>query len=60
VDDVAIVSVDVAVLPAGGVTEYALKLGVTPVGGDPVQVNKRDTAELNDPVDVTVIVEVPV
>jgi len=60
VDDVAIVSVDVAVLPAGGVTEYALKLGVTPVGGVPTQPNESDTAELNPPVDVIVIVEVPV
>ena len=46
--------------PAGGVTEYALKLGVTPVGGVPTQLNDRDTAEVNPAVDVAVIVEVPV
>jgi len=37
-----------------------LKLGVTPVGEVPTQLNERDTAELNPPVDVIVIVEVPV
>ena len=54
------VSVVVPVPPVGGVIEYALKLGVTPAGAVPTQLNERDTAESNPPVEVIVIVEVPV
>jgi len=54
------VSVAVPIPPAGGVIEYALKLGVTPAGAVPTQLNERDTAEANPPVEVIVTVEVPV
>jgi hypothetical protein len=51
-----IVSVEVAVLPDGGVTEVGLNVAVVPVGA-PVTV--RLTAELKPLRDVTVMVEVP-
>ena len=48
--------VDVAVLPAGGVTLVGVRLQVRPAG---LSAEVRATAWLNVPTDVTVIVEVP-
>ena len=58
VDVTVICKLEVAVPPAGGVTDKGLKEYVTPVGVDPDHAPDRLTGELKLPEDFTLIVEV--